>query len=137
MPCKTEKMASRLVHIVTERLLTVKEAFGRMDAATLASLLQPIVEEELRREPYGDLLVRVLHPFLPMLLTRVVGKLQEEIEDILDLRSVVMEAFVRDKIVLVDLFQKVQRVGAGFTPCNVFPFFALIAARLVSAPKGW
>ncbi len=50
VPCKTEKMASRLVHIVTERLLTVKEAFGRMEPNQLAALLLPIVEEELKNE---------------------------------------------------------------------------------------
>ena len=100
-------MASRLVHIVTDRLLTVEEAFGRMDAATLASLLQPLVEEELMKEPYGKVIVRILQPILPMLLTRVVANLQKEIEDILDLQSVVLEAFMRDKKVLVELFQKV------------------------------
>ena len=107
VPCKTKKMASRLVHIVTERLLTVEEAFGRMDAATLASLLQPLVEEELMKEPYGKVVVKILQPILPMLLTRVVANLQKEIEDILDLQSVVLEAFMRDKKVLVELFQKV------------------------------
>ena len=49
VPCKTEKMASRLVNIVTERLLSVEEAFSRLDAVKLASLLQPIVEEELMK----------------------------------------------------------------------------------------
>ena len=107
VPCKTEKMASRLVHIVTDRLLTVEEAFGRMDAATLASLLQPLVEEELMKEPYGKVVVKILQPILPMLLTRVVANLQKEIEGILDLQSVVLEAFLRDKKVLVELFQKV------------------------------
>lgn len=108
VPCKTEKMAARLVHIVTERLLTIEEVFGRLDAAKLAELLQPLVEEELRKEPYGGLLVKVLHPILPLLLAHVVGNLQTEIEDILDLRSAVLEAFVRDKHVLVELFQKVS-----------------------------
>ena len=107
VPCKTEKMASRLVHIVTDRLLTVEEAFGRMDPSTLASLLQPLVEEELMKEKYGKVVVKLLQPILPMLLTRVVANLQKEIEDILDLQSVVLEAFMRDKKVLVELFQKV------------------------------
>ncbi|KAL7539746.1 hypothetical protein ACHAWF_006496 [Thalassiosira exigua] len=114
VPCKTEKMANRLVHIVTDRLLTMEEAFGRMDPARLAELLQPMVEEEVRKEPYGDWVVMALRPILPLLLTRVVANLQKEIESILDLRSVVLEAFVRDKAVLVDLFQKVGRVELDF-----------------------
>ena len=110
VPCKTEKMASRLVNIVTERLLSVEEAFSRLDEVKLASLLQPIVEEELMKEPYGKVMVTMLKPVLPLLLTRVVANLKIEIESILDLRSVVLEAFMRDKIVLVELFQKVSIV---------------------------
>ena len=114
MPCKTEKMASRLVDIVTKKLLSVEEAFGRLDDKKLASLLQPAIEKELANEPYGEFWVRILAPVLPLLLPWIVGNLQREIEDLLDLRTVVMEAFVRDKVVLVDLFQKVGRVELDF-----------------------
>ncbi len=134
-------MASRLVHIVTERLLSVQEAFGRMKPEELAMLLLPIVEDELRNEPYGDLWVKVLHPFLPQILSFVVGKLQEEIEDILDLRSVVLEAFVRDKVVLVDLFQKVGRVELDFLVESGLGFGFLLGLMQMVAwvvkPKVW
>jgi hypothetical protein len=122
VPCKTEKMASRLVDIVTNRLLSIEEAFGRLDASQLASLLLPIVEAEIKEDcgggRGGDMMVKVMHPFLPMILTRVISNLQIEIGDILDLRSVVLEAFMRDKVVLVELFQKVNEalpihVGEG------------------------
>ena len=141
VPCKTEKMASRLVHIVTDRLLTVKEAFGRMEPDQLASLLLPIVEEELKNEPYGDLWVKILHPLLPRILTHVLGNLQIEIEDILDLRAVVLEAFVRDKIVLVDLFQKVGRVELDFLVESGLGFgFILGLLQMIAwvvKPKPW
>lgn len=114
VPCKTEKMASRLVDIVTKKLLSVEEAFGRLDEKKLASLLQPAIEKELANEPYGEFWVRILGPVLPLLLPWIVGNLQREIEDLLDLRTVVMDAFVRDKVVLVDLFQKVGRVELDF-----------------------
>jgi hypothetical protein len=114
VPCKTEKMASRLVTIVTEKLLSVEEAFSNMDPSHLASLLQPLVVEELLKEPYGQFMVTFLQPFLPYILTRVVTNLQIEIATLIDLRSVVLEAFVRDKGVLVELFQKVGRVELDF-----------------------
>ncbi len=98
VPCKTEKMADRLVHIVTERLLTVEEAFDRIDPQKLTEILIPIVEAEILQEKYGEWWVRVLHPFLPIILTRVVTNLQKNIESILDLKSVVLSAFVRDKV---------------------------------------
>jgi hypothetical protein len=111
VPCKTEKMAARLVHIVTERLLTVEEAFGRLDPNRLAQLLLPIIEDELLKELpqyYGEVIIKLIRPVLPHLLGRVMATLQKEIDGILDLKSVVLEAFVRDKKVLVELFQKVR-----------------------------
>lgn len=110
VPCKTEKMAARLVHIVTERLLTVEEAFGRLDPNQLAQLLLPIIEAELLKElpqSCGEMMIKLIRPVLPYLLGRVLANLQKEIDDILDLKSVVLEAFVRDKKMLVELFQKV------------------------------
>lgn len=141
VPCKTEKMASRLVQIVTERLLTVKEAFGRIEPDRLAALLIPIVEVELKKEPYGDIWVKILHPFLPLVLTHVVGNLQIEIDDILDLKTVVLEAFVRDKVVLVDLFQKVGRVELDFLVESGLGFgFILGLVQMIAwvvTPKPW
>jgi uncharacterized membrane protein YheB (UPF0754 family) len=149
VPCKTEKMANRLVHIVTEKLLSVQEAFGRMDPDQLSTLLLPIVEEELRKElelycggrVSSQLCVNVLHPFLPPLLTHIIRQLQVEIEDILDLRSVVLEAFVRDKIVLVELFQKVGRVELDFLVESGLGFgFLLGLVQMVAwvvKPKPW
>eukprot|EP00581_Thalassiosira_minuscula_P000001 CAMPEP_0183745648 /NCGR_PEP_ID=MMETSP0737-20130205/66353_1 /TAXON_ID=385413 /ORGANISM="Thalassiosira miniscula, Strain CCMP1093" /LENGTH=548 /DNA_ID=CAMNT_0025981325 /DNA_START=20 /DNA_END=1667 /DNA_ORIENTATION=- len=141
VPCKTEKMAMRLVHIVTEKLLTVEEAFGHINPNTLASLLQPIVEQELEREPYGELLVKLLRPVLPYILSHVVTNLQKEIDDVLDLKSVVLEAFVRDKVVLVELFQKVGRVELDFLVESGLGFgFILGLGQMIAwviKPKPW
>lgn len=101
-------------------MLSVEEAFGNMDPAHLAALLQPLVEEELLKEPHGRLLVSFLHPFLPFILKRVVTNLQKEIASILDLRTVVLEAFVRDKGVLVELFQKVIAFLSSTNFCSIF-----------------
>ncbi|KAL3817506.1 hypothetical protein ACHAXA_007096 [Cyclostephanos tholiformis] len=141
VPCKTEKMASRLVNIVTERLLSVEEAFGNMDPAILASLLQPLVEDEIRRETRGELILTCLRPLLPYILTRIVTNLQMEIGSILDLRTVVLEAFVRDKGVLVELFQKVGRVELDFLVESGLGFgFILGLGQMIAwamKPKPW
>lgn len=119
VPCKTEKMASRLVDIVTNRLLSIEEVFGRLDASQLATLLLPVVEEELRKE----------------------GGRKYEIADILDLRSVVLQAFMRDKVILVELFQKVGRVELDFLVESGLGFgFILGLVQMivwVSKPKPW
>jgi len=113
VPTKTEQMASRLVDIVTRRLLSLSEAFGRLQPSETARLLSPCVLQSVREEcgPYWATLLR---PVLPAVLTVLVRRLQGEIDDVLDLRSVVLSAFVRDKEVLVDLFQKVGKVELEF-----------------------
>jgi uncharacterized membrane protein YheB (UPF0754 family) len=123
VPCKTEKMASRLVDIVTKRLLTIEEAFGRLDPNQLAKLLLPIIEAELLQELpqyYGQLIIKLIRPVLPYILRKVMANLQQEIDDILDLESVVLDAFVRDKKVLVELFQKVCNHMTLCEACIVF-----------------
>lgn len=125
VPTKTERMAGRLVEIVTRRLLSLPEAFGRLEAGRMAALLAPAVEESVRNE-CGHYWAVALKPFLPMVLTRLVRSLQGEIEDVLDLRSIVLSAFVRDKEVLVELFQKVGRVELNFLVESGLGFGALL-----------
>ena len=109
VPTKCEVMAKRLVKIVTERLLSLDEAFSRLDPVKLAKLMLPGIQESIDKscEPA---LSWVLRPVLPLLLPYLVSALQREIDSVLDLDKVVLDAFVRDKSVLVDLFQKVGRV---------------------------
>ena len=80
VPTKTEKMGDRLTTIVTERLLSLEEAFGRLEASELARLLEPAVEDAIR-EDCGDVWYRILQPVLPMVLTYAVSNLQLEIDN--------------------------------------------------------
>jgi uncharacterized membrane protein YheB (UPF0754 family) len=121
VPARTKKMAMRLVDIVTRDLLSLSEAFGKLDARIFAGLMtDPVVEAV--REDCGRYWAMILKPVLPLILTKVVRELQGEIEDILDLPSVVLNAFVRDKVVLVELFQKVGRVELDFLVKSGFGF---------------
>jgi hypothetical protein len=140
VPTKTVMMAERLVKIITERLLSLDEAFGRLDAATLSRLLLPAVQDSIRAD-CGEVWYQILQPVLPMLLTHLLQQLQLEIDDVLDLRQVVLSAFVRDKEVLVDLFQKVGRVELEFLVNSGFGFgFLLGLAQMMAwayAPAAW
>lgn len=142
VPTKTEKMATRLTKIVTEKLLSLKEAFSRVEPDRLAALLQPDIEEAIRREaPNGHVWAFVMRPFLYWALKGVVMELQREIEDVLDLRQVVLSAFMRDKIVLVDLFQKVGRVELDFLVNSGLWFGFLLGLLQMSIwailPQNW
>lgn len=132
VPTKTVMMAERLVKIITERLLSLDEAFARLDAQRLSALLLPAVQESIRND-CGDVWFIALQPILPMLLTHLLQQLQHEIDDVLDLRQVVLSAFVRDKVVLVDLFQKVGRVELEFLVNSGFGFgFVLGLLQMVA-----
>jgi uncharacterized membrane protein YheB (UPF0754 family) len=140
VPTKTEIMALRLVKIVTEKLLSLQEAFNRLDPDELSRMLLPVVQTAVRRD-CGDYWAWVLNPVLPYLLPRILRSLQTEIDDVLDLDQIVLRAFVRDKIVLVDLFQKVGRVELEFLVNSGFGFgFVLGLAQMAAwavAPATW
>ena len=140
VPTKTEMMAGRLVKVVTSRLLSLEEAFARLDSGELARLLMPAVSDAIRRD-CGPIWSQTLQPVLPLLLTRIVGALKLEIDTVLDLDTVVLSAFCRDKVVLVDLFQKVGRVELEFLVNSGFGFGFLLGLGQMAAwaanPAPW
>eukprot|EP00980_Cylindrotheca_fusiformis_P021121 scaffold8114_cov126-Cylindrotheca_fusiformis.AAC.7 len=140
VPTKTEPMAKRLVDIVTDRLLSLEEAFGRCDPDELGRLLLPAVEDNVRKD-CGEAWFVLLKPVLPLLLPRLCRSLQTEIDQVLNLHQVVLSAFVRDKVVLVDLFQKVGRVELEFLVNSGFGLgFALGLAQMAAwalKPASW
>lgn len=140
VPTKTEIMARRLVKIVTEQLLSLEEAFSRLDPNELSKLLLPAVETAVRRD-CGETWSFLLKPLLPLLLPLVLRALQREIDQVLDLDHVVLSAFIRDKAVLVDLFQKVGRVELEFLVNSGFGFGFLLGlgqmALWAAKPAVW
>lgn len=140
VPARTEKMASRLVDIITKDLLSLKEAFSYIEPRVLANLLSSPVEEAVKRES-GEWWAFVLKPVLPFVLEQVLVALSRDIEDVLDLPHVVLDAFVRDKVVLVELFQKVGRVELDFLVKSGFGFgFILGLAQMgcwALRPRMW
>jgi uncharacterized membrane protein YheB (UPF0754 family) len=140
VPTKTKVMAERLVTIITERLLSLQEAFGRLQPNELSVLLLPAVSDTIRND-CGEVWFQLLKPVLPLLLTELLKRLQNDIDDVLDLKSVVLSAFLRDKVVLVDLFQKVGRVELDFLVNSGFGFGFLLGLLQMGAwaakPRGW
>jgi hypothetical protein len=74
-------------------------------------------------------------------LTELLKRLQLDIDNVLDLKSLVLSAFMRDKVVLVDLFQKVGRVELEFLVNSGFGFGFLLGLFQMGAwaakPRGW
>eukprot|EP00854_Cymbomonas_tetramitiformis_P021119 gene21119-25358_t len=142
VPARTERMASRLTTVVTAKLLSLREAFSRLEPEKFAALLSPTVQESIRRDaPNGAWWAWVLGPLLPWALARVVRELQSNVDEVLDLREVVLSAFMRDKLVLVELFQKVGKVELDFLVVSGAYFGALLGmaqmALWIAVPRGW
>jgi hypothetical protein len=112
----------------------------KLDANELSRLLLPVVQNTVRRD-CGEYWAYVLQPVLPLLLPHILKALQRDIDQVLDLDHVILSAFVRDKVVLVDLFQKVGRVELEFLVNSGFGFgFLLGLTQMVAwaaAPATW
>jgi uncharacterized membrane protein YheB (UPF0754 family) len=89
----------------------------------------------------GDFWSWMLQPVLPLLLPHLLTALQREIDQVLDLDEIVLSAFVRDKAVLVDLFQKVGRIELEFLVNSGFGFGFLLGLAQMAAwaayPAAW
>lgn len=120
VPTKTEVMAKRLVGIITEKLLSLDEAFDRLEPNEMGRLLLPGIQDSVDNvlaapdRIGGGLYAWGVKQFLPLILPHLVNILKREIDQVLDLEKVVLSAFARDKATLVDLFQKVGRVELDF-----------------------
>mmetsp|Transcript_5448 Transcript_5448/g.10520 ORF Transcript_5448/g.10520 Transcript_5448/m.10520 type:complete len:575 (-) Transcript_5448:1146-2870(-) len=120
VPTKTDLMAKRLVKIITDKLLSLDEAFGRMDPNELGQLLLPGIEDSVDSilagsdRMGGKLYSWGVKQLLPLLMPHLVTSLKLEIDQVLDLEKVVLSAFLRDKATLVDLFRKVGQVELDF-----------------------
>ena len=93
VPTKCEQMSARLVDVITAKLLSLPEAFGRIDACALGSLLSDHVADAIARDA-GLAWAFLLRPALPWALARCVRAMQRDIDDILDLEHVVSTAFL-------------------------------------------
>lgn len=135
-------MSRRLVDIITEKLLSLKEAFSRLDPVQLAERLEPSVAAAIEHDAaWGEVWISLTRPQLRTVLVQLVKDMQAEIESLLDLRQVVSSAFLKDKVLLGELFQKAGRkeleflVNSGLS----FGFFLGIFQMLlwICFPNNW
>jgi len=142
VPCKVKKMSSRLVDIVTTKLLSLNEAFAKLEPDRLVDLLEPLVAEAIQKDAaWGEAWISVIRPQLRPVLRDVVLKMQRDIEQLLDLRRVVTNAFLADKVLLGELFQKAGRKELKFLVDSGFGFgFVLGIFQMIlwlTLPSDW
>ena len=130
VPCKTKTMSVAMVNMVTTQLLTVKEAFGRLDPRQVAHLLAPRVPNlgrEIIRDAFPGSIAStparlweglsqtpVFKAFSIDFLTGLVKDMQQNIDKIFSLESCVVNQMLQDRAKLGELFRKVGHKELDF-----------------------
>ena len=127
IPFKAAKMARKATKLMTSKLLDVKEVFSRIDPLrvteeiepALHNLLGPIVDAVGREQspiawemmPYSvkqEIIARA-EADTPSVITGMMRELTDNIEDVFNLEEMVVATFVKDKMLLVEMFIKCGR----------------------------
>jgi len=139
VPAKAGKMSSRMVEMVTSKLLCVPEVFSRLQPQQVSEALLPLVQESVL--PSWGWLRWLSAPFLTHTLKQCTLDLQQHIESILSLRELVVGEMLRDRTILVDLFQKVGHKELRFlTDSGLFFGFLLGLLQMLAwlvFPRAW
>ena len=140
IPAKARKMASKTVDLMTTKLVGVEEIISRLEAERIVEEIQPAVDElliELINEVVNEQSPKVWATVPESIKQEIYKKaiedsnevilqsfidIRNEIEDILDIKRMSIEALMRDKSFLVDIFLEcgknefkfIERSGIGF-----------------------
>ncbi|MEU5265045.1 DUF445 family protein [Amycolatopsis sp. NPDC021455] len=132
LPANAERMAATATEMLTTNLVDPKEIFARLDPAQVAKEIeQPLlrVVEDVTREvmetyqprlwevlPNGaqQLLLKRVQAEAPKAITKIMREIADNIEDVLDLKHMVVTNLVRDKALLNRLIRDISRPEMRF-----------------------
>jgi uncharacterized membrane protein YheB (UPF0754 family) len=121
VPKRIHIMAAKSCDLITEKLLSVDEVFGRVDPARVAEELRTVIREltprlthEIMNETAPLIWNRLPSAFKepihekiiadsPRVIERITQDMKDNIHKIFDLKQVVVDALVRDKVVMNDV----------------------------------
>ncbi|OXM54094.1 DUF445 domain-containing protein [Amycolatopsis thailandensis] len=132
LPANAERMAATATEMLTNNLVDPKEIFARLDPAQVAKEIeQPLLRivEDVTREVMEQyqprlwevlpntaqqLLLKRVQAEAPRAITKIMGEIAENIEDVLDLKHMVVTNLVRDKALLNRLIRDISRPEMRF-----------------------
>jgi uncharacterized membrane protein YheB (UPF0754 family) len=124
IPTKAEKMASLCFDLMTERLIKIKEIFGRLDPKRFAEVMDDVVllmmdqiinevAEEYMPDTWKKIPKKVRDDIIVTadnesnaFLTDFMKDMQEHIEDVCDIKEMSVKACVENKALMVKIFQE-------------------------------
>ncbi|RSM41686.1 DUF445 domain-containing protein [Amycolatopsis balhimycina DSM 5908] len=132
LPANAERMAATATEMLTTTLVDPKEIFSRLDPAQVAKEIeQPLlrVVEDVTREVMETyqprlwevlpnsaqlLLLKRVQAEAPRAITKIMREIADNIEDVLDLKHMVVTNLVRDKALLNRLIRDISRPEMRF-----------------------
>ncbi len=132
LPANAERMAATATEMLTNNLVDPKEIFARLDPAQVAKEIeQPLlrVVEDVTREVMEQyqprlwevlpntaqrMLLKRVQAEAPRAITKIMGEIAENIEDVLDLKHMVVTNLMRDKALLNRLIRDISRPEMRF-----------------------
>jgi len=122
VPSKAEKMANKIVDDVLLRLIDIREVFGRLDAEAIAVNLEPTIlrvgnslaADLAARNPLAAaatpaigsaIFNQTVARYAKDLVRDIVGEVQAAAPQVFDLRNLVVSGIMRDRALLVRLFE--------------------------------
>ncbi|MCB9641016.1 MAG: DUF445 family protein [Myxococcales bacterium] len=128
IPSKAQKLAEDVVEMVLTRLVSVEEMYKRIDPTRVATEISPVLNsmtegivEEVVSEAYPKVWESVpkaikkktferIQKEIPEIVEQIVKEIEMHIEEICDVRAIVVDACVKNKNLLNELF---LRCGAA------------------------
>lgn len=151
VPRKAEKMAGMAVTTLTTRLISVSEVFNRLDPLRVAAEIEKPLMVAMDRivqdvaERYGPGLWLALPEFIkqrinqrvkadvPQIVDRIMKEIRDNIDDVFDLKAMVVNNLVRDKHLLNSIFWRTGRQEFKFFGTAGFYFgLALGVVQMVT-----
>ena len=132
IPAKAEKMASKAVDLMTTKLLCVQDVFARLDPARVADITGPVLHELLGEiieataleeapgvwallpTPVKEDVVAHAMEDAPEAVEALMNEIRNNIEEVFDLKNMVINNLMRDKDMLNQVFLRCGKDELNF-----------------------
>ncbi|MDQ3789122.1 MAG: DUF445 domain-containing protein [Actinomycetota bacterium] len=142
VPRNSERMIAVAAELLTAKLVDPKEIFRRLDPARLAKELElplMLAADEITRDVMArnglwqklppiaqEMVIKRVQAGIPDLVARIVAALTANIDDVLDIKQVAINALHRDKRLMLKLVRDISRPEMAFIArCGVYFGFIL------------
>lgn len=158
VPAKVQKMAEIFVETMTSKLISVEDVFSKMDPNRVADelepallyVMEPMVEDimmehvpvfwEALPNVAKNEIYRRSRKEIPRVVSSIMRDIKTRINDIFDLKAMVVNALVRNKPLVNDMFQTIAEKEFQFIKRSGFYFgalFGVVQMIIWVFFKGW